>query len=97
MTYQLGQKYALLKIEIREIDDHGLPLLEIYRNNDLLKTVPIPAKRHSWVRVFEDDEPTAAVHAGESKKRALKPYDIAVATRQLDYYSIPVATEKETA
>ncbi len=92
ITYQLGQAFALLKLEVREVDDHGLPLLEIYRNSELIATVPVPTKKHSWVTVFDDKKKHPPAAQPTPKQKQPKPYDITVAARDLDYYGIAVAS-----
>jgi transposase len=93
ITYNLGPRYARLKLEVREIQNHGLPLLEIYRQNKLVTVQPIPAKKHAWV-----DVGLSAMNNQEKSKpmaRDRRLYDIEVEERDLDHYSIGEIDEKE--
>jgi len=94
VTYHLGQKYARTKRMVREINDYGLPYLEIYHQNKLIKPVPVPSKKPSWVTVFdESDEVEKLVKISKTSnipktKESAKSYGISVASRELDYYNI---------
>lgn len=94
-TYNLGPKFARIKLEVREIQKHGLPVLEVYRHNEHIITVPVPAKRHSWVSVHPELYRLAKTQkqiqtARPAKKRKPRPYDIPVERRGLDHYSINI-------
>ena len=92
-TYCLGPEYARTKLEVREIQKYGLPSLEIYRDNKLIKTVVIPAKRHSWVSLNKVAAETAGtlqpIHTKEiNPVKRQRRHDIAVEQRDLSYYSV---------
>lgn len=93
ITYHFGSEFAFKKIDVREVQDHGLPYLEMYHKNALISTVPVPAKNRGWVTVFDDTTPAKPVDSQQRKRQQHKPYDIAVAVRDLDYYSIPVNSD----
>jgi hypothetical protein len=94
ITYNLGPAYIRRKLEVREVYNHGLPHLEIYRQNKHVVTVPIPAKRHSWVSIEQEAPESAASHQTTPlTQRAGKQsaaYNIEVEQRDLSYYSLGV-------
>lgn len=91
-TYNLGPTYARLKLEVREIQEHGLSSLEIYRRNVLIATLPIPSKKHSWVSAEQPAEsaPLSKEISVDATRvpRKKRAYDIEVEQRGLDYYGI---------
>ncbi len=92
-TYCLGPEYARVKLEVREVQEHGLPLLEIYHNNQLIETISVPAKRHSWVSLnkntVQTTEAAQPMHTkGTSPVKRLRRHDIEVEQRNLSYYSV---------
>lgn len=100
VTYHLGQAYARTKIMVREIQEHGLPSLEIYHENQLIKTILIPTKRHTWVTVFDelndldkrDQEKDSQKPASPPKRD--KSYGISVGQRESSYYQITTPATK---
>ena len=92
-TYNLGPDFARLKLDVREVQDYGLPQLEIYRNNELLSVVTVPSKKHSWVSV---KMPTIAAEEQEMKdtepvkrvRKTKRRYDISVEQPDLDRYNV---------
>lgn len=92
-TYCLGPKFARTKLEVREIQEHGLPLLEVYHNNQLIETISVPAKRHSWVSLSNNMSETTATPQPISIKEASsarrpRRHDIEVEQRNLSYYGV---------
>jgi hypothetical protein len=92
-TYCLGPEYARVKLEVREVQEHGLPLLEIYQANKLVETILIPAKRHSWISVNENTAETTKNSTPKLIKETAKTkrtprHDIAVEQRDLSYYGV---------
>ena len=92
-TYCLGPEYARVKLEVREVQEHGLPLLEVYQANKLVETILIPAKRHSWVSLSkntaETTETTQSIRTKEtSPTKRPRRHDIEVEQRNLSYYGV---------
>ena len=105
VSYSLGSEYARKKIDVREILRHGIPFLEIYYQDQLLKELAVPSADCKWV----DVEPTLASEIIEEKldtntqstvKRASKKeglQKISVEERDLAYYSVSSLQQLETA
>ncbi len=98
ITYNLGTDYARLKLEVRERQEHGLPLLDIYRQNKLLITIAIPSKP-SWVPVYEElpklGKSQLKLESKPNFKKKAYNFDIAVEERDLDYYSLSFMPREE--
>jgi transposase len=96
ITYNLGPKYARLKLEVRDIEDYGLPLIEIYRQNELVHSLQVPAKKHSWVNVEQtktnEEEPNEPNQKVVKRKR--RAYEIQVEERDLSHYAVPGLEER---
>lgn len=92
VTYNLGPNFARMKLEIREVQHHGLPFLEIYRHNRLAMTLQVPTKIGSWVSIDEPPSPPKPEKALKQQKTVIKPikpaYDIEVEQRDLSYYGM---------
>lgn len=99
ITYNLGNQYARKKLEIREIQEHGLPLIEFYYADTLLKIVPVPAKKHSWVTVFDDEitSKPAVLTAAKRQEQTQPIPDVLVKQRDVSYYSIQPIVQGEVS
>ncbi len=91
VVYNMGGTYARMKLGIREIEEHGLPLIELYRNNELIKILPVPSKRHTLVSAIdvtpgEISKRDMLPSGGSSKTKNRKNFDIDVQQRGENYY-----------
>ncbi len=95
IIYNLGGAYARMKLDIREVDEHGLPNLEVYRNNSLVKILPVPTKRHSWVSAVDEtpqieiisNKKKPDINTVRSKQKRTRNFDIEVMQREPGYYA----------
>lgn len=98
ITYNLGTDYARLKLEVRERQKHGLPLLEIYRQNKPLITTYVPSDR-TWVPLYEElaklHKPDSVQAPEPSIKKKVYSFDIDVEKRDLGYYSLNLTSREE--
>ncbi|MBI3120169.1 MAG: IS21 family transposase [Candidatus Kerfeldbacteria bacterium] len=84
--YSVPMDYAQKKLYIREIDNSGLPILEIYDHHESIARHSISTKRGSWVL---DDQHLSTKNEGEVPKKKIKEMaSISVAARDLHYYDI---------
>ncbi len=92
ITYNLGPRYARVKLEVRDVENYGLPLIQIYRQNELIDTIQVPAKKHSWVNIEQPEKFNKEAFESKIVEKASRqkhfPYDIEVEDRDINYYGL---------
>ena len=91
--YNLGPTYARKKLDIREIQIHGLGHMEIYHKDVLITTEPVASGKHRWISVevpdlaLADRTPLKSQNKTNERQRS----KIEVEQRNLSYYNVILA------